>query len=358
VRVLHVDPERGWGGGEVQVAALLDALARRGHCSTLAAPLGSPLAKVAEGLGIRVVPLAVANALDVVAAGRLRRLVPGHDVVHFHTARAHALAPACRGLGARLIVTRRMDYRPRGGPYARWLYSRVVDAVIAISERIRDTLRTLGVPAERIRLVPSGVDADRLLPPRGAREALRAGWGIGAREVVVLAMGALVRRKGHDLLLAAASRCEPRVPLRVVLCGEGPERSRLARQAAALQPPAILAGFRQDVAACLAAADIVAMPSRHEGLGVAALEAMAAAKPVVAARVGGLAEVVRHGETGLVVPPDDVDALAGALTSLVADGTLRERLGSAGRSRVVARYSVSRMAAGTIACYQGRPWPD
>src|SRR5439155_370460 len=81
----------------------------------------------------------------------LRRLVPGHDVVHFHTARAHALAPLCRGRGARLVVTRRMDYVPTGGPYARFLYNRAVDAVIAISEGVRQALLRVGVRDDRIR---------------------------------------------------------------------------------------------------------------------------------------------------------------------------------------------------------------
>ena len=352
MKVLHVDPERAWGGGEVQVLALLRELGARGHRSTLAAPRGAPLAAAAEAAGVPVAPLRIANHVDVLAALRLRRLVRGHDVVHFHTARAHAMAPACRGLGARLVVTRRMDYAPAGGPYVRWLYNRAVDAVIAISEGVRDALVRAGVRAERIRVVPSGVDPDAFAPPPGARAALRAAWGVREDEVLVVAIGALVQRKGHDLLLAAAGR--PAAPrLRVVLCGDGPEAAALRRTAATLAPPAIVAGFRRDVAACLAAADVVAMPSRWEGLGVAALEAMAAGKPVVAARVGGLAEVVRHGETGLLVPPQDVEALAAALAGLAADRPRRERLGAAGRAHVLARYTAARMAAGTLACYQG-----
>ena len=140
MRVLHVDPERAWGGGEAQVMALLGELARRGHASRLAAHPGGPLARAAAAADVPVVPLPVANHLDVAAALRLRRAIGDAEVVHFHTARAHALAPLCRRPGVRLVVTRRMDYVPAGGPYVRFLYNRAVDAVVAISEGVREAL--------------------------------------------------------------------------------------------------------------------------------------------------------------------------------------------------------------------------
>ena len=355
MRVLHVDPERAWGGGEVQVLALVSVLAARGHASTVAAHPEGPLARAAAAAGARIVPLGIANHFDVRAALVLRRLAPGFDVVHFHTARAHALAPLSRGR-ARLVVTRRMDYVPAGGPYVRFLYNRAVDAVIAISEGVRAALVRAGVRAERIRVVPSGIDARALAAPPAARAAVRREWGLGDDEVAVVALGALEVRKGHAVLLAAAAGLASAAPrLRYVFCGEGRQAKALAGAAAALDGAARLVGFRRDVAACLAAADIVALPSFQEGLGVAALEAMAAGRPVVASRVGGLAEAVVHEETGLLVPPGDPTALAAALARLARDPDLRARLGAAGRARVLARYTATRMAEGTLACYEDRP---
>jgi len=356
MRVLHVDPERAWGGGEVQVLALVSVLAARGHASTVAAHPEGPLARAAAAAGARIIPLGIANHFDVRAALVLRRLAPGFDVVHFHTARAHALAPLSRGRGARLVVTRRMDYVPAGGPYVRFLYNRAVDAVIAISEGVRTALIRVGVRAERIRVVPSGIDARALAAPPAARAAVRREWGLGDDEVAVVALGALEVRKGHAVLLAAAAGLASAAPrLRYVFCGEGRQAKALAGAAAALDGAARLVGFRRDVAACLAAADIVALPSLQEGLGVAALEAMAAGRPVVASRVGGLAEAVVHEETGLLVPPGDPTALAAALARLARDPDLRARLGAAGHARVLARYTATRMAEGTLACYEDRP---
>src|SRR5439155_6775730 len=242
---------------------------------------------------------AIARARDpatwAAAAGAWAGVI-GFLVVHFHTARAHALAPLSRGRGARLVVTRRMDYVPAGGPYVRFLYNRAVDAVIAISEGVRAALVRAGVRAERIRVVPSGIDARALAAPPAARAAVRREWGLGDDEVAVVALGALEVRKGHAVLLAAAAGLASAAPrLRYVFCGEGRQATALAGAAAALDGAARLVGFRRGVAACLAAADIVALPSLQEGLGVAALEAMAASRPVVASRVGGLAEAVVHG---------------------------------------------------------------
>lgn len=349
MRILHVDPERGWGGGEVQVLALARALRARGHEVELAVDPRGRLAAAARAAGLSTCALRVRNHLDVAAGLRLRRLARGADVVHFHTARAHALAPFLGGARIRRVVTRRMDYVPFGGPYSRFLYNRAVDVVIAISEGVRAALLRAGVEPGRIRVVPSGVDPTALVPAAGARAALRREWGVPPEAVLVVVLGALERRKGHAVLLAAAAEAPG---LRYAFCGEGRERAALDRAAAALGDAVRFVGFRDDVAACLAAADVVALPSLQEGLGVAALEAMAAGRPVVASRVGGLAEVVVDEVTGLLVPPGDAAALGRALARLGADPALRERLGAAGRARVLACYTVAQMAEGTLACYE------
>jgi glycosyltransferase involved in cell wall biosynthesis len=353
MRVLHVDPERNWGGGEVQVLALARALEARGVATTLAVDPAGRLAREASRFGIPTVALPIRNHVDLGAGWTLRRLARGYDVVHFHTARAHALAPWASG--RRRVVTRRMDYEPRGGMAVRWLYNHAVDVVIAISPGVRDALVATGVRADRIRIVPSAVDPSRVQAAPGVRAERRVAWGVSPGEVVVLVLGALEHRKGHDVLLAALAELGERVErVRVVFCGDGGERDALAARAEAFGGRVLLAGFVEDVSPVLAAADIVAVPSRHEGLGVAALEAMAAGKVVVASRVGGLADLIVDGESGLLVPPEDPTALAAALARLLDDATLRTRLAAAGQVRVTARHGLAAMAEGTLACY-GEP---
>lgn len=355
MRILHVDPERGWGGGEVQVSLLLGELSRRGHRSVVATPAGAPLATAATATGATVADCSIANDVDLRAVPRLRRLARDADVVHFHTARAHALAPWLGGLGVRRVVTRRMDYVPRGGPWARFLYNRAVDRVIAISDGVRRALESAGVDPARIRVVPSGVDPDRYAVAPETRATLREEWGLGADDVAVLVVGALEDRKGHATLLDAAGRLGSASTVRLVFAGSGSREAALRADAERRGLRVAFLGFRDDVPRCLAAADVVALPSRHEGLGVAALEAMAAERPVVASRVGGLAEVVVDGETGSLVVPGGADALANALAALAVDPARRARMGAAGAARVRTYFSAAAMADGTLACYQGPP---
>jgi len=355
VRILHVDPERGWGGGEAQVTTLVRELGKRGHASVVATPAGAPLAAAVATVGARVEPCAIRNDLDLRGVPRLRRLARDADVVHFHTARAHAMAPWLAGCGVRRVVTRRMDYPPGRGPWTALLYHQAVDVVIAISEGVRAALLASGVRPDRIRVVPSGIDVDAFAPPPGARARLRADWGVAPDEVVVILVGVLEARKGHRILLDAARAIPPSLRVRYVFCGAGSEEAALRARVAADGLPVHFTGFRRDVPACLAAADVAVLPSLHEGLGVAALEAMAAERPVVASRTGGLAEVVIDGETGRLVSPGDAVALGRALVELAADPERRRAMGARGAVRVRARFSGAAMAEGTLACYGGAP---
>ena len=351
MRVLHVDPERGWGGGQVQVLGLLRELHARGVTVRLAAPPAGRLAAEAARLGVPVDPLRIRNHVDLRAGLRLRRFARGHDLVHFHTARAHAMAPFVPFVPR--VVTRRMDYVPRGGPYVRWLYNRCVDRVIAISDGVRHALLQAGVEDARVRVVPSGIDPDRFQVDAAVGAAARHEWRLPADALLVVQLGVLETRKGHAVLLAAAARLQQEWPqLRYVFCGDGRVRDSLAETVAAGALPVRFVGFRHDVAACLAAADVVVLPSLQEGLGVAALEAMAASRPIVASRVGGVPEVVVDGVTGLLVPAGDAEALAAGIATLARDPVRRATMGQAGAARVSERFTIARMAAGTLACYE------
>jgi glycosyltransferase involved in cell wall biosynthesis len=140
-----------------------------------------------------------------------------------------------------------------------------------------------------------------------------------------------------------------------VLVGEGSQRAALTALARRRAVSVHLPGFSPSVGPVLAAADVVVLASRAEGLGVAALEAMAAGRPVIGTRVGGLAEVIDDGRTGVLVPPEDPQALADALATLCADAARRARFGAAAREQVTTRHAVAAMADGTMACYGKAP---
>jgi glycosyltransferase involved in cell wall biosynthesis len=354
--ILHVDPERGLGGGERQVLGLIRHLAAAGHRQAVAGDARGRLLPAAEALGAAGRALGVRNHLDVLAGRRLASLLARerYDIVHFHTARAHALAAFLgRSTPTRRVVTRRMDYPLRGGWYARWLYNRAVDAVVAISEGVRAVLVSGGVDPGRVRVIRSGVEVDDFIVDEPARSAARAAFGIGAGELVLAAVAALEERKGHAVLFDAVARLGE-LPLRVLCAGEGAARATLAARVSALglDRRVTFLGTLADVRPVLAAADLVVMPSLYEGLGVAALEGMAAGRPVVASRVGGLPEAIGDDVGGVLVPPGDPAALARAIARLARDPDLARRLGAGGRARVGAEFSMARMAAATAAVYR------
>jgi len=348
LKVLHVDAERGFSGGEVQVLLLMEGLRGLGHRNTLACPPASRFEEAARKRGFEIVSVPMRGDLDLAAVVRLRRAVErvSPDLVHLHTGRATWLG----GLAARwaerpALTTRRMDRPVKRGWRTRLIYQHLVTHAVAISPAVSRRLAEGHVAPGGLSTIASAVDPAALRDGRPVAE-VRAELGLAGSDRVVLALASLVRRKGLDLLLEAFARLD--VPDAVLLVGgEGPERGPLEARAAALGlgPRARFLGRREDKAALLAACDVFCLPSRLEGLGVAALEAMAAGRPVVASRVGGLGEAVVDGRTGILVPPGDIGALAAALARLLDDRALRESLGSAGPGRIAEGFRADQMVS-------------
>ena len=279
------------------------------------------------------------------------------DVFHVHvgTGRENfdGARAACRAGVPVVVETLHLPWLlgPRKKPpFLRSL--RPVDRLIAVSEAQRRTYERLGVPPERFTTVPNGI---RPRGPGPGRRAARAALGLGDDQPVVMTVGRLVTMKGQRYLVDATPELVRRFPdVAVVVLGQGHLHAALTQQAASLGVAGAvrLPGHRPDARMLLDAADVFVLPSRHEGMPLAVLEAMDAALPVVATRVIGTAEVVVDGETGILVPPENATALAAALARLLADPGLRERYGREGRRRYRERFTAARMASDTLAVYQ------
>ncbi|HVR83116.1 MAG TPA: glycosyltransferase [Planctomycetota bacterium] len=249
----------------------------------------------------------------------------------------------CRAIGQGIVVSGlqgSLSDECETGPSLRLSLDRATferaSAVVSNSDYYRTLYGSFGFDTRRIRVIRSA--ARDLAAADGA--AVRAQYGIPEDEVVVTCVARLVERKGHDDLIRAGSG------LQLLFVGDGPYRRHLEGRGA------ILAGPRRDIPEILAASDIVSLPSRFgEGCPNALLEAMAAGKPVVAARTGGIPEVVADGQTGLLVPREDPDALRAALLQLAADPALRAKLGAAGRERAAREFPVSKLVQSYEALY-------
>jgi len=290
-------------------------------------------------------PAAVAHLPAAVL--RLRSLVRQHDPDVLEG--DEPLPAIAAGLAARrrrhVVVYRRHHQAGRARlMVASRLAARLADRTIVSCEAMRrraaDDDRT---SLERIDIASSGtVDLEPPTPAdiAAAREAL----GIPTVAQVIGVVSRLRWEKGLDILIDALDLVAGVGEVHAVVIGAGPEEARLRQLAARSRVAVHFLGHRHDVARWLAVADVIAMPSRRESFGRVTLEAMAAGRPLVASRVGGLAEAVVDQETGLLVPPENAQALAAALGTILTDRTIARRMGEMARRRFEAHYTLDHMA--------------
>ncbi|PYP66108.1 MAG: hypothetical protein DMD26_08940 [Gemmatimonadetes bacterium] len=354
MRILHIDTERGWRGGERQALWLAAELARREHVSIVAARPGEPLAQRAPAQGIELLPCAPAFEADPRGVLALRRYLRARsiEVVHAHTAHAAGLgALATLGMDVPLVVARRVDFRLRRNVGTRWKYGRAA-AVIAVSRAVAEVLAQGGVARDKIVVVPDGTDVHRRIVAASPETLASLGLRSGAPLAVQVAQ--LVPHKDPLNFVHAVATARTRVAtLQALLVGEGPLRADVERAVRdlGLADTLYLAGYRDDADEMIAAADVAVLSSREEGLGSVLLDALLLGKPVAATRAGGIPDVVEHGVTGLLAPVSDPQALGDHIAALLTDRALAGRLGAAARSRV-AEFSVERMTDRTLAVYE------
>ena len=355
---LHIDSARTWRGGQNQVLLTVLGMRAMGHRSMLVAhPAGELRQRAKEGLDL--IPLAPSTEMDLSAAWRLSRLVKQlkPDVIHAHD--PHAVAMAALGLSMStqlgkppLVASRRVDFHMKGNALSRWKY-RQVDCFACASDAIRSMLVADGVPASHAVTIHEGIDLAHVAaaPPANLHAEL---W-LPHHAPIVGNVAALVPHKGQRHLIEAAALVLRQVPdARFVIAGEGELRAQLERQIKDrhLEKHVFLAGFRPDILSIHKAFDVFVMSSITEGLGTSLLDAMACGKPIVATTAGGMPEVVVDGETGLLVPPRDDEALAAAIVRLLKDERLRQSMGAAGDRRVRERFSSERMVQDTLDLYR------
>ena len=203
------------------------------------------------------------------------------------------------------------------------------DKIIAVSQAVKDfNTREIGIPAEKVEVLHNCFDADRSEFVR-SRDDVRSEFGLEKGDFVIGHVGTLRKEKGHDILLKAFQKFSSIQSAKLLLVGDGPLKEQLQEQVGTLclTNDVIFAGSRSDVPDLLKAMDLFVFPSRNEALGIALLEAMYSALPVIAARTGGIPEIVEDGETGLLVESEDVDGFCLALQRLFADPSFCRSLG-------------------------------
>lgn len=353
MRIAHVVISGDVAGGQMVALQVAQAARDTGHSVSFFSPSDGPFLDLVRGEGIHADVVPIRGGLDVRAvvrlAGRFRR--ERVDLVHIHGHfSVNAVARvAGRLAGARVLSHMHIENFFRSGRGRRAQIAldnatvRLCFTVVAVSEATRTSLLRQGYPAERVITVYNGIETAAPVVP------LRLAQG-----PTVLEVARLAEVKGQRTLLAAVARLNATA----VLVGRDLERHgayerELGAEAERLgmRDRVVFAGYRNDVPALIAGCDVFCLPSTAEGLPLVILEAMAQGKPVVASSVGGTPELVVHGETGLLVPPADIDALCGALAALLTDGERARRLGEAGADRVRTKFNAATMAKNILRIY-------
>jgi len=357
LRILHTESSLGWGGQEIRVLTEARGVGRLGHEVLLAAPGEARIFGEAERHGVRVLALPIARKrLSAISALRAFLAQHGFDVVNTHSSTdswVTALACAMLPRAPAIVRTRHISApTPRNAP-TRWLYTRACRRVVTTGERLRaQVIAETGADPARVVSIPTGIDLARFRP--GDRGAARAGLGLPAGRKIIGIVATLRSWKGHvHLLRAVAGMRSPEALL--VIVGDGPQRPALEALAAelALAERVRFVGNQADVAPWMQAFDLFCLPSyANEGVPQALMQAMACALPVVTTPVGSIEEIVADGESGILVPPQDVERLRAALESLLDDAPRREALGRRARESAAARFGEERMVERMIAIFR------
>ena len=371
-KILRVIARLNMGGPALHVAYLTSGLRDLGYDTTLVAGTlargEDSMAFVADDRGVEVVRIdelgrEISPLRDLVATVKLARLIRKErpQILHTHTAKAGTVGRVAALLaGSRrppIIVHTFHGHVLRGyfGPLRslffrfleRWLAGHTT-ALVAVSPQVRDDLVALGVaPRERFAVIRLGIELDeRVAAERDGRLESRRYLGIPPDRFTIGWIGRMTSVKRTDDILLAFKRLRDNgVEATLCLVGDGPDRGDLERRANDLGVvrDTLFLGYQEDVAPFYAAFDALVLPSSNEGTPVSAIEALAAGRPVVATRVGGVPDVVRDGEDGFLVDAGATDDLGDRLEQLARDPELRARMGERGRERVLPRYAVDRL---------------
>ncbi len=351
ITVLHTEASLGFGGQERRILRELEGLDPKRFRGLLLCQPGSKLGRVTEERGIPTIWLKMRSAYDPVAFVQVMRLLKRErvNIIHAHSSRDAWLAGAA-GKWLRVPVFRTRHLLTRiGGPF---VYARLADRVITVSEGVRQYLISQGVPPDMIITVPTGINLRRFDPARTDLADMRARFGI-PREAFAIGIIAVLRNaKGHRFLLRAVKQLVPEFPqIKLLIAGTGPQEHNIRNLISELgiENQVMMLGHQDDIPSLLKALDVFVLPAREEALGTALIEATAMGVPVIATRVGGIPEVL--GEAGLLFESEDVEALVTHLRTLICSPELAARMRVEGAARAREFYDENLMVRRTEELY-------
>jgi glycosyltransferase involved in cell wall biosynthesis len=355
-RILHFIGGGEIGGAEELLLSLMKLLDKEKYEAWLICLCEGPFAQLVARQGFKVAVVPMRHKFDLGTIKPIREYLIKHniDLVHTHGVRANLVArTAAKQAGLPVVTTfhsvLRYDYdsiyKALIAKYLTKATNKYTDRYIAISGAIKEEIKALGVPEELITVIHNGLDTSRYLLTLNP-EVIKSQLGLDPELPTVSMIARLHPVKGHQYFLQAARKILDRgIKAQFLIIGEGNYRSQIEKwiKELSLQDKVFIPGYYTPIENIYRVSDLLAVPSLMEGLGLVVLEAMYFKVPVVASNIGGIQEIIRHGENGLLVEPKDVPALADAISTLIQDRELALRLTKAGQE-TLQYFSPQRMA--------------
>lgn len=359
MRILEITDAKGWSGGAQQALFLSVGLKQRGRHVILACWDSSEIKKRAIKENIPIATLKMRQEYDIFAILELAKIIKEHkiDIVHAHHPKAHSLGLAANALAKApiFLYTRRVIFPIRKSFFSQIKYkSRRIDKIVAVSEGVKTILVEYGIKPERIEVIHSGTDISRFNPEINSHK-IRKEFNIPDDFSVVSLIGNFSYYKGHTFFLKAIPLILKEMPkTKFIITGRDTDNKELKNLVVKLDisQNTILTGFRRDIPDILAATDLSVNASLQEGFAGTIRESLAMEKPVVATNVGGNPEMVIDNQNGLLIPPENSDAIAEGVIKLLGDKEVLKKMGEEGHRIVKEKFSVEAMVAKTEKLYE------
>ena len=356
--ILHTEASKGWGGQEIRIFQESLRFAELGHRVLIACHEGSGLARKAEEVGLQVRIIPMRFACDPAAIYKFYRLIKTEkvDIIHTHSSKDSWIAGTAGRISQTPVVrSRHLSTPVRQSLMAAFVYSHLCDIIITSGMHIREALITKNkIDPDRIVSIPAGVDTKKYdINIKG--DNIRAEFGLIGSYPVVGSVAILRRWKGHHFILEAVPRIISAFPdAKFLITGDGPQWDNLNMKIRELgiEKHVIMTGFRNDISEIMSALDIFILPSTaSEATSQVIPQALSMGKPVIATNVGGLPEIIEDGVTGLLIPPGDPDAIAGAVLRMAEHKEEAQKMAVKGRDKILKDFTFQGMIDRTAGVY-------
>ncbi len=355
--IVHIDCGKGWRGGQSQALYLTKGLKERGFDVYLICQTDSPLHHKAIEMGIEVYPLRMGFEFDPFSALKISKITREKKalILHFHDSHSATLGILSSFIHPVpiKISARKVDFSIKGNPFRKLKYDKLVSAVIAVSNGVKEVLIKDGIPESKIYTIYEGTDLKKF-EIQGKKEDWKEKLGFRKDKFLAGIVAHLAHHKGHIYLIESAKILKERsADLEILIIGDGELKNFLISKTKELgvEDMVKFLGFRNDIPHLLKAIDLFVLSSYLEGLCTSLLDAMASRLPIVATRTGGIPEAVEDGVNGILVPPRNPSALADAIYHLYQKRDLLIKMGENGYERAKRIFSVEKMIENTISLY-------